>query len=79
MDGEGEAAGTREVPDHALSLPEAAAELGASRPSFRGEILADLQVVRFGRRVPAGIRELAHPVDDGGVLSGLATGGHDAR
>jgi excisionase family DNA binding protein len=53
VDGEGEAVGTREVPDLALSLPEAAAALGVSRQSFRGEILTDLQVVRFGRRSPS--------------------------
>jgi hypothetical protein len=55
VDGEGEAAGTREGPDLALSLPEAAAALGVSRRSFRHEILTDLQVVRPGQQVPAGI------------------------
>jgi len=77
VDGEGEAVGTREVPDLALSLPEAAAALGVSRRSFRSEILTDLQVVRTA--VALGIRELAHWVDNSGVLSGLATGGRDAR
>ena len=79
MDGEGEPAGTREVPDLALSLPEAGAALGVSRRPFHDEILTDLEIVRFGRRALVGIRELAHWVDDDGVLSGLATGGHDAR
>jgi len=79
VDGDGEAVGAREVPDLALSLPEAGAALGVSWRPFRDEILTDLQIVRFGWRVLVGIRELAHWVDDGGVLSGLATGGHDAR
>ena len=79
MDGEGEAVGTREVPGVALSLPEAATALGVGRRLFRDESLTDLQVVGVGRRVLVGIRELEDWVADGGVLLGVATGGHDAR
>ena len=68
MDGEGEAVGTREVPDLALSLPEAAAALGVSRRSFRGEILTDLQVVRFGRRLPSAFASWHIPEFDSCVI-----------
>ena len=79
MDIEDEAVGAREVPRVALSLPEAAAVLGVSLQSFRDEIFTDLMVVRAGRRVLGGVRQLEQWVGDGRVRSGLATGGHDAR
>jgi hypothetical protein len=68
--GEREAVGAREVPGVALSLPEAATTRGVSQRPFHDEILAGLQVLRVGRQVLVDIRELAHCVDDGGVLSG---------
>jgi hypothetical protein len=79
VDDAGEAVGARELSGVALSLPEAAAALGVRRRPFRDEILTDPHLVRVGHRVLVGNRELAHWVDDGGMLSGLATGDHDAR
>lgn len=43
--GGGGTVGTREVPDLALSLPEAGEALGVSRRPFHDEILTDLQIV----------------------------------
>jgi excisionase family DNA binding protein len=42
----------------ALGVDEAAAAIGVSRDTFERHVLADLHVVRVGRRVVVPVREL---------------------
>lgn len=48
----------RQAASLALSVDEAAAAIGVSRDTFERHVLADLRVVRVGRRVVVPIREL---------------------